>query len=187
MTLYLLVYRWNRDEHFRHFVRHYPETPFRVAVSTEVVLQHEGDPATRTLAFVNVVPQTAKAGDRQGNLLVHHRGVVNTSPSRPSIWQTILDNSEHLSDAEHQRIISNWRPGRLMGYASRQTTLTRFPGGKYLGSRYSPNLLANQFPGLTLPVVNITGSDLGDLTECSFNLFGEPTPQPSPALELPAR
>ena len=34
-----------------------------------------------------------------------------------------------------------------------------------------PNLLQNPFPGLTLPVVNITGNNLRSLTNRSFNLF----------------
>ena len=155
-----------QDEHFRHFVRHYPETPFRVAVSTEVVLQHEGDPATRTLAFVNVVPQTARR-ETGKEIYWYTTAALSIPLIAPSIWQTILDNSEHLSDAEHQRIISN--------------LATRSPDGVCFAPEHFstldweagilPNLLANPLPGLTLPIVNVTGLDLGDLANGSFDLF----------------
>ena len=91
------------DEHFRHFIRHYPGAKFRVAVSAEVVLQHNNDPATRTLAFVNVVPQ--KAGQDAD---WHTVAALSIPRSADSVWDAILDNSENsdvISDVEHQLLM----------------------------------------------------------------------------------
>ena len=159
-----------QDEHFRHFIWHYPNTEFKVAVSTEVVLQHENDPTTQTLAFINVMPQkTAPDADWHTAATLS----VPLPPAAPSIWQDILDNSEHsgnFNEPEHQLMISN--------------LATRSPDGvcfapdhfNTLSWEHSilPNLLENPLPGLTLPVVNITGHDLSYLANCSFSIFAKP-------------
>ena len=156
-----------RDEHFRHFTRHYPNTEFKVAVSTEVILQHNHDPATRTLAFINVMPQKANPDADW-----HTAAALSVPLPRtvPSIWQDILDNSErsdNFNEPEHQLMISN--------------LATRSPDGVcFAPDHFStlawentilPNLLENSFPGLTLPVVNISGHDLSDLTRNSHNIL----------------
>ena len=170
------------DEHFRHLTQHYPDAPFRVAVSAEVVLQYENDPATRTLAFINVVPQS-KDQDAEGEIERHTTAALSMPLSTPSVWGALLDNSENserFETLEHQLMVSN--------------LATRSPDGVCFAPDHFdalseeadiweggilPNLLKNQFPGLTLPVVNVTGRDLGDLANCSFNLFAQP--QSSPA------
>ena len=160
------------DGHFRHFTRIYYDTKFKVAVSTEVVLQHNNDPATRTLAFINVMPQ--KAGPDTD---WHTAAVLSLPlpPAVPSIWQDILDNSAHsdnFSEPAHQLLISNLAtrsPDGVCFAPAHFDALSRETGIWEAG--ILPNLLANPLPGLTLPVVNITGHDLSGLANCSFNLF----------------
>ena len=149
------------DEHFRHFIRIYYDTKFKVAVSTEVVLQHNNDPATRTLAFINVVPQDAGR---------HTAAALSLPGTAPSIWQDILDNSEHsgnFGELAHQLLVSNLGTrspdyavshGQLRGWRGqrrRSADLPLFPPGSKVAR----------------PVVNVTGHDLSSLTSRSFNLF----------------
>ena len=161
-----------QDEHFRHFTWHYPNTEFKVAVSTEVVLQHENDPTTQTLAFINVVPQkTAPDADWHTAATLS----VPLPPAAPSIWQDILDNSEHsgnFSEPEHQLLISNLAtksPDGVCFSPAHFDALCRETD--IWDAAILPNLLENPLPGLTLPVVNITGNDLSDLTRNSHNIL----------------
>ena len=177
-----------RDGHFRHFTWDYSDTPFRVAVSAEVVLQYENDPATRTLAFVNVVPQS-KDRDAEGETGWHTTAALSIPLTAPSVWGTLLDNSENserFETLEHQLLVSNLAtrsPDGVCFAPDHFDALSR--EANIWENGILPNLLANPLPGLTLPIVNVTGHDLGDLAECSFNLFAQP--QSSPALELPTR
>ena len=153
-----------RDEHFRHFVWSYPDTQFRVAVSTEVILQHENDPATQALAFINVVPQ------RESRDAGWHTAAALSLPLQcpvPSVWDAVLDNSEHCETSEHQRIVSNLATRSPDGVCFASDHFSALPWKNGI----LPNLLENPFPGLTLPVVNVIGSDLSGLANCSFNLF----------------
>ena len=156
------------DGHFRHFTRHYQDTEFRVAVSAEVVLQHENDPTTQTLAFINVMPQKA---DQEASW--HTAAALSIPRTAPSVWDAILDNSAHsdnFNEPEHQLLVSNLATRSPDGVCFAPDHFSTLPweGG------ILPNLMENPFPGLCLPVVNVIGSDLSSLTNCSFNLFAKP-------------
>ena len=151
-----------QDQHFRHFTRHYPGAKFQVAVSAEVVLQYENDPTTRTLAFINVVPQGT---DR------HTVAALSLPRTAPLIWRTILDNSENMDDAEHQLLISNLATRSPDGVCFAPDHFDTLLDSLAWENGIRPNLLENPLPGLTLPVVNITGNNLRSLTNRSFNLF----------------
>ena len=158
------------DGHFRHFTRQYPNIEFKVAVSTEVVLQHENDPATQALAFINVMPQ--KADSEAG---WHTAAALSIPRTAPSVWDAILDNSAHsdnFSELAHQLLISNLAtrsPDGVCFAPAHFGALSRETGIWEAG--ILPNLMENPFPGLCLPVVNVIGSDLSSLANCSFNLF----------------
>ena len=159
-----------RDGHFRHFTRVYPDTEFKVAVSTEVVLQHNHDSATQTLAFINVMPQ--KADSEAG---WHTAAALSMPRTAPSVWDAILDNSAHsgnFGELAHQLLISNLAtrsPDGVCFAPAHFGALSRETGIWEAG--ILPNLLANPLPGLCLPVVNVIGRDLSSLANCSFNIF----------------
>ena len=159
------------DDHFHHFVMLYPAAPFRVAISTEVVLLHENDLATATLGYVNAVPQKT-----QGAQDWYTAASLSIPREADPLWEAILNNSRHFNNLQHRLMISNLATKSPDGICFAPDHFKTLPWNKYI----KPNLLENPLPGLRLPVVNITGNDLSDLTTPGFNIFATTQPQNTP-------
>ena len=155
------------DAHFHHFDMLYPTTPFHAAVSTEVALVHESNPATATLGYVNSVPQKT-----QGAPGWHTAAALSVSRKADPVWQAILDNSRNFHELEHQLMISNLATKSPDGICFSPNHFSTLPWSTHI----KPNLLENPFPGLNLSVVNITGNDLSCLTGRGFNIFAATRP-----------
>ena len=147
-----------RDKHFHHFYKTYKNIPFQVAVSTEVVLRYENNPTTETLGYINVIPR------KGGKYTIASLSIPRRAPR---VWKTIFRNSRRFGILQHQLMISNLATKSPDGICFSPKHFNTLPWDTHI----KPNLLKNLYPGLRLPVVNITGNNLNSLTSTGFNIF----------------